>query len=81
MMKKTALKIFLAAVLFVVCSGVFYYVGENAERSQVTEEVSILSDGGQELTVWHHASAGLMFAAMPLLIASALVCSRNREDQ
>jgi hypothetical protein len=79
-MKKTALKIFIAAIVFVICSCVFYYVGEQAEPPQVVE-VDVLSDGGKEWTTWHHLSAGLMFMAMPLAIASAMVWSRNRIEE
>ncbi len=78
-MKNTALKIFIAAVVLVVCSCAFYFVGEHAEPPQVVE-VDILSDGGKEWTTWHHVSAGLMFMAMPLVIASAMVWSRSRND-
>ena len=79
MMKKTALKILLAALLFVICSGIFYYVGEHTEAPQEAEP-SLLSDGGKEWTAWHNASAGLMFLAMPLTIASAMIWSRSRKD-
>jgi hypothetical protein len=79
-MKKTALKILLAAVLFVACSGIFFYVGEHTEPPQVVE-VDLLSDGGKEWTTWHNVSAGLMFLAMPLTIASAMIWSRSRKDE
>lgn len=79
-MKNTALKILLVAVVLVVCSGVFYFVGEHAEPPQVVE-FSVLSDGGEEATVWHHVSAAMMFLAMPLVIASAMVWSRNRNSE
>ena len=78
-MKKTALKILLAAVLFVVCSGVFYYVGEHTVQP-IEVEPNLLSDGGKEWTMWHNASAGLMFLAMPLTIASAMIWSRSRKE-
>lgn len=79
-MKNTALKIFVAAVVLVVCSCVFYYVGEHAAPPQVVE-FDVLSDGGKEWTSWYHVSAGLMFMAGPLIIASAMVWSRNRDSQ
>lgn len=79
-MKKTSLKILLAALLFVAVSGIFYYVGEHTEPPQVVEE-DVLSDGGKEWTAWHNASAGLMFLAMPLTIASAMIWSRSRKDE
>ena len=79
-MKNTALKIFVAAVVLVICGCVFYYVGEQAEPPQVVE-VNLLSDGGKEWTTWHHISAGLMFMAAPLVIASAMVWSRNRDSE
>jgi hypothetical protein len=79
-MKNTALKILIAAVVLVACSCVFYYVGEQAELPQVVD-YNVLSDGGPEWTTWHHVSAGLMFLAMPLVIASAMVWSRNRNSE
>jgi hypothetical protein len=78
-MKNTALKIFVVAVVLVICGCVFYYVGEHAEPPQV--EVSLLSDGTEQWTTWHHISAGLMFMAAPLVIASAMVWSRNRDNK
>jgi hypothetical protein len=78
-MKNTALKIFVAAVVLVVCSCVFYYVGEQAEPPQVAE-VNLLSGGGKEWTTWHHVSASMMFVAAPLVIASAMIWSRSRDD-
>ncbi|MBI3649985.1 MAG: hypothetical protein HY231_02925 [Acidobacteria bacterium] len=79
-MKKTALKILLAAVLLVVCSGVFYYVGEHSEQP-VEVEPNLLSDGSPEWTVWHNASAGLMFLATPLTLAAVMIWSRSRNEE
>jgi hypothetical protein len=79
-MKNTALKIFIAAVVLVACSFVFYYVGEQTELPQVVE-ADVLSDGGPEWTTWHHVSAGLMFLAAPLVIACAMVWNRNRNGE